>query len=65
MSDDQAQVLRDCCKAYRRWLMYVTGNTKNNYYTINVYAIKKSREMIEVDEVEGYSNRFTVEKSSA
>jgi hypothetical protein len=41
--------LFDCWKAYRGWLGAL-GLQRNNLYSINYYAIKKSREAREMEE---------------
>ena len=77
MSDDpvweyqQRIYLQQCKQAYRDWIetnaMFEAYNhaKRRQGYAINFHAIKKSREMQEMDEVEGNSNRFDGEKSSA
>jgi len=63
--------MAQCRKSYRKWVELITlfdaYHRKQNQrgHAINYHAIKKSREEREMDEVEGNSNRFGVEKSSA
>jgi len=67
----QRLYLKQCRKAYRDWIeskaLFDAYNRRKNRggLEINYHAIQKSREKREMDEVDGNSNRFAAEKSSA
>lgn len=67
----QRHYLKQCRKAYRDWIeskaLFDAYNRRKNRggLEINYHAIQKSREKREMDEVDGNSNRFAAEKSSA
>jgi len=67
----QRLYLKQCRKAYRDWIeskaLFDAYHRRKNRgaLEINYHAIQKSREKREMDEVDGNSNRFAAEKSSA